>query len=399
MGQSNKKYHGQSVGYSAATASKQVTYEAILDTAMRIVRLIQKKKQYAGNIDPRFFLCDAFAGMGVHPKTKEEGSVLIADRLSSTNDVDLYGVAIERDDDTVRALRSRLGTPSNWHILHASNEEALTYNLFPPGEVGVDGKPQRRYGLIYCDPNSSPTLPLAALQAFYTYRQGYVSPYNNFFIDLLICVSATQIKRVYSHPSTRSQPLNNVTEILTIKKRHWYVREPISGQQWTFFFGTNWEQWPEQRIAVPWSSETRPDKILHMVRTGSTEGRAIMHRLSTIAASTGDENGNGNRNGHDTSRVASIPLHNAQLSFEDVLRKKKVGSPYRSYNEYLRHPLFLRVKRVVIARAHGLCEYHGCGKPYTEVHHLVYPPWGTFDVPENMIAICHACHSRIHGKP
>jgi hypothetical protein len=29
---------------------------------------------------------------------------------------------------------------------------------------------------------------------------------------------------------------------------------------------------------------------------------------------------------------------------------------------------------------------------------LRYPPWGSFDVPENMIAVCHQCHCEIHGK-
>lgn len=34
----------------------------------------------------------------------------------------------------------------------------------------------------------------------------------------------------------------------------------------------------------------------------------------------------------------------------------------------------------------------------TEVHHLQYPPWGTFDVIENLLAVCHECHCTIHGK-
>jgi hypothetical protein len=38
------------------------------------------------------------------------------------------------------------------------------------------------------------------------------------------------------------------------------------------------------------------------------------------------------------------------------------------------------------------------GRPPTEPHHLRYPSWGTFDVPENMIAVCHPCHCQIHGK-
>lgn len=71
---------------------------------------------------------------------------------------------------------------------------------------------------------------------------------------------------------------------------------------------------------------------------------------------------------------------------------------YATYAEYLRHPRFRAVRRQVIERAGGICER--CrSRPVTEVHHVRYPPWGTFDVPENLIAICHPCHCKEHGKP
>jgi len=51
----------------------------------------------------------------------------------------------------------------------------------------------------------------------------------------------------------------------------------------------------------------------------------------------------------------------------------------------------------VLLRSKGLCEV--CGKhPPTEVHHLRYPPWGTFDTEDNLLAVCHPCHCEIHGK-
>ena len=73
------------------------------------------------------------------------------------------------------------------------------------------------------------------------------------------------------------------------------------------------------------------------------------------------------------------------------------NSPYHSYREYLQHPKFRAVRAQVMERAGGICE-HCEQRPATEVHHLRYPPWGTFDVPENMIAVCHECHCEIHGK-
>lgn len=36
--------------------------------------------------------------------------------------------------------------------------------------------------------------------------------------------------------------------------------------------------------------------------------------------------------------------------------------------------------------------------PATQVHHLRYPKWGTFDVVENLMPVCYKCHCEIHGK-
>ena len=68
---------------------------------------------------------------------------------------------------------------------------------------------------------------------------------------------------------------------------------------------------------------------------------------------------------------------------------------YSSYAEYLAHPTFRAIRREVMEAARWRCR---CGARATEVHHLRYPPWGTFDEPDNLIAVCHPCHCRIHGK-
>lgn len=71
------------------------------------------------------------------------------------------------------------------------------------------------------------------------------------------------------------------------------------------------------------------------------------------------------------------------------------GRPYATYAEYLRHPKFRAVRAEALARTSGRCEV--CGAPASEVHHLRYPPWGTFDVPENLQPLCHGCHEEAHG--
>jgi hypothetical protein len=71
-------------------------------------------------------------------------------------------------------------------------------------------------------------------------------------------------------------------------------------------------------------------------------------------------------------------------------------SEYRSYAEYLRHPRFRSIRAQAMSRADWRC--NRCGAPATEVHHLRYPPWGTFDVVENLEPLCHRCHCDEHGK-
>ena len=39
------------------------------------------------------------------------------------------------------------------------------------------------------------------------------------------------------------------------------------------------------------------------------------------------------------------------------------------------------------------------GRPPTDIHHVKYPPWGTFEKDaSDLLAICHECHCEIHGK-
>lgn len=81
-------------------------------------------------------------------------------------------------------------------------------------------------------------------------------------------------------------------------------------------------------------------------------------------------------------------------------------SSYKTYSEYLRHPKFRAVVQKCIERSNGRCEaeidWHDdgpvlCNKEAPlEPHHVVYPEWGQFDVPENIQMICRECHENAH---
>ena len=70
---------------------------------------------------------------------------------------------------------------------------------------------------------------------------------------------------------------------------------------------------------------------------------------------------------------------------------------YRTYPAYLATPEFRAIRATVFDRAAGTCER--CkARPPRDAHHVRYPRWGTFDVPDNLLALCRECHCEIHGK-
>lgn len=48
-----------------------------------------------------------------------------------------------------------------------------------------------------------------------------------------------------------------------------------------------------------------------------------------------------------------------------------------------------------IARDLGVCR--GCGRQYTQVHHIVFRSQGGSDEAENLVCLCDTCHRRAHG--
>lgn len=199
-------------------------------------------------------------------------------------------------------------------------------------------QPTRRYGLIYADPIGK-EIPVDALNTAADRLPR---------VDLMAYVSGTAYKR------RRNGRL--FTDVSAIRKKHALVREPQTAWQWTFVLWTNWADFPEWRKRG-------------FYRADSTQGRRILDEL--------------NYTRQEIQERDNTPL-------PDV-------SPYATYREYLRHPRFLKVRAHAFARADGVCEK--CHeRPPTEPHHLRYPPWGHFDVPENLLAVCHQCHCEIHGK-
>ena len=69
---------------------------------------------------------------------------------------------------------------------------------------------------------------------------------------------------------------------------------------------------------------------------------------------------------------------------------------FGAYGPYLASAAWAKKRELVFRRAGGFCE--GCGlTPPEEVHHLSYAHVGNEFLFE-LVALCHACHERIHDE-
>lgn len=323
---------------SPETELKERDFQGILSMHLQICKGIRAR--WGG---PPYLYADLYAGPG-HLQFNGRpflGSPLIFLELAAKTGIPYEALCYEKDPAVALELSQAV----------AGLNGARPAICAQPCEVGFKrwldalGRPQRQqFGLIYSDPirDEIPRLLLAKAAALLPR------------VDILTYVSATQYKR--RRGANPERPFLS-DHVQAIGKKVVLIRRPTTAWHWTFILLSNWVNLPE------WRKQG-------FYRLDSSDGAEIMKQLDLSA--------------REHREAANTPL-----PFEQP--------PYRTYAEYLKHPRFLKIRAQVFKRAAGLCER--CRKrPPTEPHHLRYPPWGTFDVPENMIAVCHPCHCEIHGK-
>jgi len=329
-----------SVGHSDITPTKQRHLKEILDTHIRIVKAIQKKWSEHKWAESEYAYFDIYAGPG--RINGDFGSPIIFIDLAKKYKIPYQATLIENNKDTYQMLESaivqRYGEGLPKHILSfGDNEEILKRFINNPPFL-------KQFGLLYADPNGCPNFESIA-------KISNIKQYEK--MDILINCPAAAQKRALKIPKCTNHTQNLSEELLKINKNYWIIREPYGSWQWSFLIGTNWDSFPEF-------------SHLGFYRLSSDRGREILTKLTHTAR---------------------------ELEILDAY------GHYQEYADYLEHPLFLFTKKEVFARAKGKCEICKIYPP-TEPHHKVYPKWGTFefDNPENLIAVCHKCHCKIHGK-
>lgn len=57
------------------------------------------------------------------------------------------------------------------------------------------------------------------------------------------------------------------------------------------------------------------------------------------------------------------------------------------------------LRRAVHARDGGRCRWCGATNRGVDLHHIEYRKGLSYDVLENLVSLCRACHSFVHGNP
>lgn len=338
---------------SAETEVKERDFRGILAMHAAICKGIRQRH----GITVPYLYADLYAGPGnlSYCGRAFDGSPLIARDTLTRAGLPYEAIHFERDPEVAGRLGEALWVPAS--LLDIPDPETSPVYA-EPCQQGfprwLDSAPgSERHGIIYSDPIGDPIPVDLFNQAADRFPR----------VDLLAYVAAnSQYKRKGGSARTRWL----ADDIAAINKRVVLIRRPHTAFQWTFILWSNWTDLPE------WEKRG-------FYRLDSPTGRQILDQVNLTA-----------REHHEK---ANTPL----FGDRHYQRPEPGDAQYRTYAEYLRHPRFLAIKAEVFERANGLCERCGL-RPPTEPHHLRYPPWGAFDVPSNLIAICHQCHCDAHGK-
>jgi hypothetical protein len=339
--------NGQRRWVSAETEQKERDFRGLLDMHVSICRGIRER--YGRRGDPPYLFVDLHGGPGIlqHNGRCFPGSPLIASDILSQAAIPYESLHFEHDPAVAAALHAAIAEHG---YDRAATVVAERFETGIPRWLATVGRQPYRSALFYSDPIKDP-IPV---EAFNVLAERF--PRGEF---LAYVAANDHYKRAngggYGH---RRRLADDIT---AVRKEVVMVREPATAHQWTFLLWTNWRAFPK------WERRG-------FYRVDSPRGRQIVDELNYTQAELHDR--------------ANVPL---------PFNGEPPDPPYRTYREYLRHPRFLKVRAVVFRRAAGRCERCGL-RPPTEPHHLRYPPWGEFDVPENLIAVCNPCHCEIHGK-
>jgi hypothetical protein len=261
-------------GQSGHTIEKQYGLGKVLGQWLSIIGAI-KANAMAGKYRPEMAIIakmpvlyvDMNAGRGWNEEVNCIGSPLLFVEQASKHSFDKTVHFIESDEKSVTLLGERL-----YEVLRDSSQELPNIWCGNHSDIlpGILIQCDKRYGLIYHDPNGLPSFEL--LESLSKHP-------NMRFVDILIRISGTNYKRIRNglngfgtkrgYPTLVNKYPNLKDQLKTINKKEWLIRDIIDPDpsQWTFLLGTNWTDYPS------WEAQG-------FYKTSSSKGAAILNRVS-----------------------------------------------------------------------------------------------------------------------
>lgn len=231
------------VGHSAVTPGKEQDLAKLLRWHIAIVKSVWQK--YDG-IERVYYYADANAGPGYYEVEVCPGSPVVFLEVAKQMMLPYKAAFIEMNPVIAETLRERIGESKHVSLYIEDNSPALTRI--------ISQMPRNRYGLIYFDPNGPPNFGLLS-------RISRMPECRK--IDFLVRYSGTAVKRVRQYTG-----YGLLDALHTIGKSVWLGKELDDGDphQWTFLFGTNYEDQREWRNAG-------------FIRLDSPRGMILLERL------------------------------------------------------------------------------------------------------------------------
>lgn len=240
------------IGVSQNTIYKQDIFRQFVRNHINIAEKVITKNSYYNR---NYWYFDLNAGAGVY-QTEDginiKGSpIIFAEEALKHPKLHFHLVLIERNEKNFSTLRNNLIKGKNlWYETHCEDHNNV---LLQYGSKG-----SKRIGLAYTDPSGNrPPFDLLAK---------FNLQYIHTTIDLLIHMSATNLKRIIHSPGCKDR--RNLNDYLSIlHKKHWQVSDGKYRHQWTFLFGCQWTQFAEM-------------KKIGMRLIDTPEGKQIIHKLT-----------------------------------------------------------------------------------------------------------------------
>ena len=325
------------VGYGEYTPLKIEHLRSIFTMHVDLTVAVMRRNRY---FNQDYHYIDATAGPGRCPELDLPGSPVVFHEIAASRGLHYQCDLIELRQENCNSLSASLAQYTNSNgttQIHCGDYAKMLPTLAAPN--------QKQLGLIFIDPSGQPP-DFDSIGKALQHRPK---------MEVLFYLSATNLKRCYQHTSKRLADYMRV-----LHKNKWLIREPVGQHQWTFLLGSNTDLFKSY-------------KKIGFYRLDSPEAQRIFS-------------------------VLNLPQDELNHSSQLSLLFPEADVPYKTYEEYLQHSRYLAVRQLAIDRSGGDCEL--CEKrPVTEVHHIEYPKWGTFEKnADKLLALCHRCHCLIHGK-